>query len=285
MSPLIRSPVDSRTATLARHWGVSVTECQDTATGRVAFGRRGSVPVVLKTLRRPGDEWGAGAIIQAFHGRGMVRLLESAPGAVLLERLCPGTPVAALSLAGADDEATRVLAEVLSRLAPARSPAGCPTVQDWGKGFATYLASTDGQIARGLVERAQTWYWALAKTQRHLRLLHGDFQHYNVLSDQTRGWLAIDPKGVTGELEYELGAALRNPAERLAEFSAPRAIERRLHQFGTHLRLNQDRALAWAYAQAVLSAIWSIEDGHPLRSDDPTLALARRLEPMLPTPP
>jgi streptomycin 6-kinase len=285
MSPLAHSYLDARTATLARQWGVSVTESQETGTGRIAFGRRGTMPVVLKTLRRPGDEWGAGAVIQAFHGRGMVRLLEAVPGAVLLERLCPGTPVAALSLGGADDEATRVLAEVLNRFAPGRSPAGCPTVQDWAKGFSTYLASGDTQIARGLVERAQAWYRALAKSQRRVRLLHGDLQHYNVLSDGTRGWLAIDPKGVTGELEYELGATLRNPAERLADFTTPRAVERRLTQFGIHLRLNLDRALAWAYAQAVLSAIWRIEDGHAVLPGDPTIALARRIEPMLPAPP
>jgi streptomycin 6-kinase len=262
-----------------------VTECQETATSSVAFGRRGSVSVVLKVLRRPGDEWGAGGIIQAFDGRGMVRLLESVPGAVLLERLCPGTSVAALSLAGDDDEATRVLADVLSRFAPARSPAGCPTVQDWGKGFATYLASGDGQIPRGLVERAHNWYRQLAGSQRRVRLLHGDFHHYNVLSDQTRGWVAIDPKGVTGELEYELGAALRNPVERLAEFSAPRAVERRLSQFGAHLHVNLDRALAWAHAQAVLAVIWLIEDGSSVHPGDPTIALARRLESMLPSPP
>jgi streptomycin 6-kinase len=44
-----------------------------------------------------------------------------------------------------------------------------------------------------------------------VRLLHGDLQHYNVLLDRKRGWLAIDPKGVVAEGEFELGAALRNP--------------------------------------------------------------------------
>jgi len=287
MSHLIQTPLDARTASLARQWCVSVTESQETPTGRVAFGRRGSVPVVLRTVRRPGDEWNAGAIIQAFHGRGMVRLLEAVPGAVLLERLCPGTPAASLSLAGADDEAIRVLANVLSRFAPARAPEGSPTVQDWGNGFTTYLASGDAKIPPGLVERAEGWYRALIRTQRRVRLLHGDFHHYNVLSDQHRGWLAIDPKGVIGEVEYELGAVLRNPIERLASFSSTRAVEHRLSLLGSHLRLNLDRVLAWAFAQAVLSAIWTVEDRHPPLPDDPILILilARRLEPMLPAPP
>jgi streptomycin 6-kinase len=285
MSPLTSSAPDPRTAGLARQWGMTVTETRCTPSSHLAFGRRGSVPVVLKTLRSGSDEGRAAAVLQAFHGRGMVRLLESVPGAVLLERLCPGTPVATRSLSGADDEATQVLAAVLSRFPPARGPAGCPTVEDWGKGFSTYLGSDDEQIPRGLVERAQAWYQSLARSQRRVRLLHGDFHHYNVLSDQGRGWLAIDPKGVIGEVEYELGAALRNPAECLPTFASPRAIERRLSQFGKHLRLNLDRVLGWAYAQAALSAIWSIEDGQAVSPDDPTVALARRLEPMLPASP
>jgi streptomycin 6-kinase len=215
----------------------------------------------------------------------MVRALEAVPGAVLLERLCPGTPAASLSLTGADDEAMRILTDVLTRFSPARAPDGTPTVHDWGKGFTTYLVSGDATLPRALVERAQTWYQHLERTQRHVRLLHGDFHHYNVLSDQRRGWLAIDPKGVTGELEYELGAAFRNPIERLGSFSSPRAVERRLNLCAAHARLNLDRVLAWAFAQAVLSSIWAIEDGQAPEPDDPTLVLARRLEAMLPAMP
>ncbi len=41
-------------------------------------------------------------------------------------------------------------------------------------------------------------------------LLHGDLHHYNLLQHQDT-WLAIDPKGVVGEREFEIGAFLRNP--------------------------------------------------------------------------
>jgi streptomycin 6-kinase len=43
-----------------------------------------------------------------------------------------------------------------------------------------------------------------------------DLHHYNVLSDSGRGWLAIDPKGLVGEVEYEVGAAIRNPIDAMA---------------------------------------------------------------------
>jgi streptomycin 6-kinase len=212
----------------------------------------------------------------------MVRAYEHREGAVLLERLTPGRPLTSLSLAGHDDEATEILADVIQRLVAPHIPSECPTVEHWGRGFATYLRTGDQQVPRELVERGQSWYDALVRSQRQCRLLHGDLQHYNVLYDAQRGWLAIDPKGVVGEAEYELGASLRNPGE---PFTAPRVLERRLTIYGARLPLALDRVLAWAYAQAVLSVIWEFEDGASLTPDNPTLRFARTIEPMLPPAP
>lgn len=88
--------------------------------------------------------------------------------------------------------------------------------------------------------------------------------------DNTRGWTAIDPKGVVGELEYEIGASLRNPCERPELFTASTTITRRIKCYEARLRLNAERALRWSFAQAVLSAIWMVEDegtveAHPLQ--------------------
>lgn len=278
-------PPEARLEHLIARWDLAVDETRETPTALLAFGRRGAVPVVLKLARAAGDEWHAGPIVRAFNGAGMVRALEIADGAILLERLTPGTPLATLSLAGRDDEATSILAEVIGRLSAAELPPACPTVEGWGRGFARYLTTRDRQIPRPLVERAQARYRELAASQRDVRLLHGDLQHHNVLLDAHRGWVAIDPKGVIGEREYELGASLRNPAERLGDYISPGTIERRLARFGACLPIAIDRALAWAHAQAVLSAIWMVEDGAPVGPDDPTIRLAQTLEEMLPPPP
>ena len=40
------------------------------------------------------------------------------------------------------------------------------------------------------------------------------------------------------------------------------------------LGLDYDRALRWTFAQAVLSAIWEVEDGVTVTSDHPSLCLA-----------
>ena len=112
-------------------------------------------------------------------------------------------------------------------------------------------------------------------------LLHGDLQHYNVLFSRNRGWVAIDPKGVVGELEYEVGALLRNPVERPELFASSGTVTRRLETLTTLVDLDYSRTLAWSFAQAVLSAIWDVEDGYPVNPNHPALKLAQTLRPML----
>jgi streptomycin 6-kinase len=121
----------------------------------------------------------------------------------------------------------------------------------------------------------------LSASQHEPRLLHGDLQHYNVLFDSERGWLAIDPKGVVGETEYEIGAVLRNPIEQPDLFTSRDIIERRTRKLAERLGLDYGRILSWAFAQAVLSAIWEIEDGFPVDAMNPQLRLAEVLQPML----
>ena len=265
----------------ARAWGVTVESTLDTQGSILAFGTRDGRPVVLKVVRVPGDEWRAGEILAAFRGEGTARVLAHEPGAALLERVVPGTSLTSLVLEGRDDEATEVLADVIQRMGGSKPMVeGASTAEQWGRGFRNYLDSGDAQIPGRLVDRAGETYASLCASQRHTRLLHGDLQHYNVLLDAERGWLAIDPKGVVGEVEYELGASLRNPGERPDVFASPEIVGLRVGQYAARLGIDADRTLRWAYAQAVLSAIWTVEDGFPV---DPALSLqlARAIEPLL----
>ena len=271
-----------RVQALIRDWKIDVESRLETQSSVVAFGARGNQSVVLKVLRHPGDEWLSGDVLNAFDGRGVVRVYEYVEGAVLLERLNPGTSLAALSLDGQDEEATNILAEVIRQMSrPRESSKAFASVQDWGKGFERYLASGDKQIPTSLVEHGQRLYAELCASQLNTRLLHGDLQHYNILFDSDRGWLAIDPKGVVGEIEYEIGASLRNPYEKPEMFASPETIQRRLSIYEASLKLNAGRALAWGFAQAVLSAIWSIEDGFRVDFNDPSIRLADAIRAVL----
>lgn len=274
----------------------------ETESSVIAFGTRaideaasrGRQEVVLKIVKQPGDEWHSGEVLAAFNGNGFVRVYEHAPGAVLLQRLRPGNSLVDLSLHGRDAEATEILANVIQQASSVdlatserespehRSPLQhCPTIHDWAKGFDRYIATGDKQIPMDLVRAGQRVYRDLCASQRQPILLHGDLQHYNVLFDSDRGWLAIDPKGVFGEIEYEIGAALRNPLAQPQLFLLPATVERRLGQFTRRLNLNYERTLAWGFAQAVLSAIWEVEDGFAVDAMNPALKLAAVMRPML----
>jgi len=265
----------------ASAWHIVLGETFETASSLIAYGRREEVPVVLKLVKSRGDEWHSGEVLNAFGGRGMVRVHEFVGGAMLLERLQPGHSLVHLSVGDGDDEATAVLAEVIGAMSPDASVNAYPTIHGWGKGFARYAASGESRLPADIVSEADRVYTRLSYSQTRPRLLHGDLQHSNVLFDAERGWVGIDPKGVVGELEFEIGAALRNPFDRPDIFAAPATIERRLSRFAAKLRLDTGRTLAWAFAQAVLSTIWDIEDGSPGEATHASLRLAEAIRPML----
>jgi streptomycin 6-kinase len=259
-----------------RAWNVAIERTVATPSALIVHGKRAGKAVVLKVVKEPGDEWRCGEMAARFGGRGVVQVYEHMAGAALYEKLDPGEPLAKLTLGGRDDEATDVLAMMLGRMAPGDPPEGCATVEQWGGAFVRQIGSGDERVPRALVEPAQRIYSDLCETQRNPALLHGDLHHYNVLSDRARGWCAVDVKGVVGELEYELGAALRNPLDRPDLFASLDIVERRLDHFGLVLGIDTSRARGWCFAQAVLSAIWSYEDGQAAEAEA-ALTLARAL--------
>jgi streptomycin 6-kinase len=131
----------------ARAWHVAVEHVVETESSLIGFGRRKSQAVVLKVLKRPGDEWRSGEVVRAFHGHGVVRVYECVDGALLLECLTPGHSLVHMTLDGRDDDATAIIADVIQQMAEPEALIGCQTVHDWGKAFATRRAA-DGPFRR-----------------------------------------------------------------------------------------------------------------------------------------
>ena len=204
------------------------------------------------------------AALRLYDGAGMVKLLAGDVdlGAMLLERLMPGTSLSSL---GDDERATSVAAQVMRQLWRSPPPEHqFPTVSDWASGLENLrerFAGTTGPISAPLVEKAETLFSELIGTMGAPVLLHGDLHHDNILSAVREPWLAIDPKGVVGEAEYEVGAFVRN---RLLTGPKPEMLlARRVDQFVDELGFVRERIVGWSLAQAVLSAWWSFEDtGH-----------------------
>lgn len=56
---------DLRVEERIRNWRVVVERVLETDSSVIAFGRRDRQPVVVKVIRNTGDEWRAGAILDA----------------------------------------------------------------------------------------------------------------------------------------------------------------------------------------------------------------------------
>lgn len=205
--------------------------------------------------------------LRLYAGHGIVQILEADPdrGALLLERLKPGTPLSTL----ADDErATSIAAQVMRQLwrpVPAEHP--FPSLAKWTAGMRRlrdHFEGGTGPFPIPLVEMAENLFAELMGSMAQPVLLHGDLHHDNILSAERQPWLALDPKGIVGEPAYEVGALLHNPRPQLLAAPHPdRMLARRVDQLTEELGFDRSRIVGWGLAQAVLSAWWSFEDhGH-----------------------
>ncbi|MDX1614624.1 MAG: aminoglycoside phosphotransferase family protein [Candidatus Promineifilaceae bacterium] len=207
------------------------------------------------------------AALAHYDGRGAARLLAAEPawGALLLERLGPATPLREVS----DDQATLAAAQVMEALwrPPPESDEGeraFPSTADWAAAFEhlrkRYQGGT-GPLPTDLVQRAHELFEALLTDAAPAVLLHGDLHHDNILAAERAPWLAIDPKGVFGEPAYEVGALVRNPIDRISLHSNLRPLlNRRLDLLSERLGLDRQRLWGWSLAQAMLAAVWSLEE-------------------------
>jgi len=203
------------------------------------------------------------AALRLYAGQGSARLLQAdeEAGVMLLERIYPGATLAQLE---DDARATAVLADMMARLWRAL-PADHPflSVEAWADGLVDLRARFDGgsgPLPLRLVELAERLFADLFDSAAAPVLLHGDLHHENILASAGSGWLAIDPKGMTGEPAYDVGPLFWNPANVCAWPNLEQVQARRVAILCDRLGLERQRVAAWAVAQAVLSAWWTIED-------------------------
>jgi streptomycin 6-kinase len=158
--------------------------------------------------------------------------------ALLVERLRPGTQLWALP----DDEATELAAGVLEQL---WVPAGEPfrRLEDVAAHWVEGLPATS--MDPRLVEEAVSFLREAGPTQRESVLMHQDFHGGNVLLSQ-RGWLAIDPKPLVGEREFDVASLIRDRRP-----TTKAAMERRLDYLADRLSLDRERTRGWAIAHAL----------------------------------
>ena len=192
-------------------------------------------------------------------GDGAVRLLrfDSERKVLLLARALPGTDLSAHS----EEEATSIAVGVARHL---WRSAGQPFVS-----VHEYVpAWLDGVGNHELVPIARREYARLRR--RSGVLVHGDFHHHNILRNGDE-WLAIDPKPMLAEPEYDVPPFLWNPWG-----SAPtrERTERRIAAFVAG-GLDELRIRAWTI---VRGTYLGLPLGATSREEDvPPLAVVRSL--------
>jgi streptomycin 6-kinase len=256
---------------------VPAEEPFETASSHIVYVQSPDGPAVLKLFKPPWEEAHSPLALIHYGGEGAVRVIAYDEHAMLTRRAIPGAPLSDLVRAGRDDEATEVLCTVAAAL-HARGAAGgnWTTVEEWGAGFERHRQNAlADRLPSEIVGEAERVFLDLCRSQSKRVLLHGDPHHDNIVYDERLGWLSIDPKGVLGEREYELGAALRNPAGLSEVFTDPDVMWQRVRTMCALLGADPDRVLRWCLAQAVLSAVWSVEDGFPDADVLPVLEVAK----------
>jgi len=256
-------------ADCARRWGLELGRPFEPVSYNyvVRATRAGGERAVLKVGFPGRDFLAEAAALRHFGGRGCARLLESdeGAGALLIERLEPGTSLVGLANEEQDEEATVLAAGVMRELwRPAPERHGFPTANAWAEGFGRLrrrFGGGCGPLPEELVVEAEELFCELLDSSGEPVLLHADLHHGNVLAAGRGRWLAVDPQGLIGEPAYEAGALLRNPLPQLFGMRRPvEILSRRLDTLAAELALDRARLRAWALAQAVLSAWWIIED-------------------------
>jgi streptomycin 6-kinase len=260
---------DPRLEPMLRDWQLELDDPAPAhaAAASIVFVRRGSARLAVKMP----DARGNAAVwrgLRHFAGEGAVRVLDqSSSGALLMERAIPGDALSKLVLNGADDSAMAILCDVAARLHAAAPPTEVfPKVDDRQRKFQRRVGVDESSPPARMWDHAQHLFSELATSQTERKLLHGDLHHDNVVYDTARGWLAIDPHGMMGEPAFELAAAFREPNDKPPWFVTRSVVDRRARIVAERLGIDRQRLLGWAFAEAVLLAIWCRREGYEDRS-------------------
>lgn len=210
---------------------------------------------ILKVARHPEEIRGA-QLMHWWDGSGAAPVLLLEEDAMVLERACGHQSLAAMARAGRDMEATRILCDTTMRLhrVSRLNPPTLVPLAVWFRELQPAAAAHGGILARSLATSR-----TLLDNPMQVGVLHGDVHHGNVLDFGPRGWLAIDPKGLLGELGFDFANILCNPDADLA--LNPSRLARSIRLISEVTGIPPLRTLQWALAWAGLSAAFLLQEG------------------------
>ena len=200
--------------------------------------------------------------LSVWNGNGAVRLLESDQrrGAMLLERLEPGTPLAAHP---DRDAAIDIACSLLRRLwvpAPANHPFLLVTMlaQQYADNFPAKYAEAGRPFGESLLEGAVEWCRRFALNDAAPTIANRDFHLANILAARREPWLVIDPKPLVGEPAFDAAHLIRSV---LPDQIVKPEFEHLVSTIAGRLDLPAPRIAAWVFVRSVENALWAITTG------------------------
>lgn len=216
--------------------------------------------VVLKLSVPTKEFYSEVEALRYFAGEGMVEIIDTEieKGILLLDHLIPGDTLAKLEN---DIEATEIAAGIMESLwVPETPDSRLPKIEEREQSLIKFFkAYPTGKapITQDLLQKATNTFRSLLFEKQERYILHGDLHHYNILKSEST-WVAIDPKGLVGEREYDTIQFLLN---NLPDDQIEPILSKRIAVLVDVLKLNERRLLAWGFAHSVLSICWSLEGG------------------------
>ncbi|EKD75185.1 MAG: Streptomycin 6-kinase [uncultured bacterium] len=195
--------------------------------------------------------------LRHYNGQGCVQLLffDENAGVMLLEKAEPGHLLENYSN---DAQACEFAIEIMRRLHKSvENIDRFPSLNDWFDGFNKLRQRFDGKTGpfpETLIDKAEKISSDLLASMSKNVLLHGDLHYANILSSDKHGWIAIDPKGVVGEPEFEI------PLPRLGHSPDKKTIQQNIDRFVAISGFDRERVVSWIFVKATLAAWWSFED-------------------------
>jgi streptomycin 6-kinase len=178
--------------------------------------------------------------------------------AMLLEKLTPGANLK--ETCGKDDaKAVEIAIGVMRGLL--KKPPENSTFQRLEDWFNNLKKAENTKFDNRFAAKAYRIFEELSFTSKRKYLIHGDLHHENILSAQREPFLAIDPKGIIGDIGYEIAVFLNNhfvwlsTGENLQE-----KLDDAVRRFSEAFEITPRDLKHWAFAQMVLSAWWTFED-------------------------
>ena len=206
--------------------------------------------------------------LEAFGGNGAVRLINFDAGlsAMLIEKAVEGLTLSEVC-GEAYEKAVNIAVDVMQKL-PRQPPnkAEFVNLQSW-------IDELNRAVAVGFepekVARARRFFGELVEPFGNKVLLHGDIHFDNILSARREPFLLIDPKGIVGEIGYEIAVFLNDLAGWTSHLPhRKQVLNSAVESFSRAFAVSAKDLRKWAYSFAVLSAWWMLEDFGKNRKED-----------------